>query len=438
MKALIFFLFIFFLFIFFHALHTLHAQAAKPPTQQQMATLDSMHLYVWDRQSLDALRQKAQEADAKTLSMIADLKKQGNSRLKDEPYFVTMKEITPPSGDKHDYMSMAPYWWPNPQSKDGLPYIRKDGQRNPETQKLQDAINLDRMTRVVQTLTLAWWFTGEEKYAQHAATLLRSWFLDSKTQMNPNLNFAQGIPGKKEMTSSGVIEGRSLIRVVDTVGMLESAKALSTKEVGDIKKWFSQFLTWLQTSEQGKKEAAAPNNHGTWYDAQLAAYALFTDQNQLAKSTIDSCLEKRLAVQILPDGSQPRELGRTQPLNYSAFNLRAFSVLAALGTKVGVDLFAYKSTDGRSLSAAVKWVQKNINTGSSHLEKELAQKGVDKAKKDLEAVLNIQGRKERTQKIGKVQALPLMEESVSPLLRDSSSSPPKESPNDLMLSIGAL
>src|SRR5580704_11674272 len=31
----------------------------------------------------------------------------------------------------NDYFSEGPYWWPDPKNPDG-PYIRKDGQRNPE------------------------------------------------------------------------------------------------------------------------------------------------------------------------------------------------------------------------------------------------------------------------------------------------------------------
>src|SRR5262245_35894615 len=66
------------------------------------------------------------------------------------------KTITPPSGDKHDYMSQAPYWWPDPTKADGKPYIRKDGQRNPEINRLPDHDNLGRLTSTVSTLGLAY------------------------------------------------------------------------------------------------------------------------------------------------------------------------------------------------------------------------------------------------------------------------------------------
>ena len=48
---------------------------------------------------------------------------------------VTDKGMTPPSGDKHDYISMGRYWWPNPDTEDGLPYVRRDGHSNPDLKK---------------------------------------------------------------------------------------------------------------------------------------------------------------------------------------------------------------------------------------------------------------------------------------------------------------
>ena len=54
--------------------------------------------------------------------------KRADEHLKKGPYSVTYKKALPPSGDKHDYISMGPYWWPNPKTADGLPYIRRDGE----------------------------------------------------------------------------------------------------------------------------------------------------------------------------------------------------------------------------------------------------------------------------------------------------------------------
>src|SRR4051794_15482581 len=63
---------------------------------------------------------------------IAAIRDDAEQAMKVSTLSVTDKQSTPPSGDKHDYMSLAPYWWPDPKSANGLPYIRRDGERNPE------------------------------------------------------------------------------------------------------------------------------------------------------------------------------------------------------------------------------------------------------------------------------------------------------------------
>ena len=51
--------------------------------------------------------------------------------MKDGPFSVADKGMTPPSGNKNDYMSISPYWWPDENKEDGLPWIRHDGKTNP-------------------------------------------------------------------------------------------------------------------------------------------------------------------------------------------------------------------------------------------------------------------------------------------------------------------
>jgi hypothetical protein len=127
----------------------------------------------------------------------------------------------------------------------------------------------------------------------------------------------------------------------------------------------------LQTSPQGKEEAAAKNNHGTWYDAQLASLALFVGDSALARSTIASAGPKRIAAQIRPDGSQPEELARTRPMHYSLFNIEPFSRLAELGRHVGVDLWSYRAPNGASLHQAVLFVAPYLDSTKKWMGKEI-------------------------------------------------------------------
>jgi len=249
-------------------------------------------------------------------------------------------------------MSQAPYFWADPTKKDGLPYIRRDGERNPEIEKITDHNAMDRLVAAVENLSLAYYFRGDEACAAKAISLLRTWFLDPATKMNPNLQFGQGIPGITTGRGIGLIETRGLTRVVDAVGLLEGSKSMTAADKRGIEEWFGKFLTWMLESKNGRDESAAQNNHGTHYDVQVMSFALFVGKNELAKSVAETAKTKRIAKQIEPDGSQPLELERTKGWSYSVMNLEGMISLATLADQVGVDLWNYETKDGRGIRKA--------------------------------------------------------------------------------------
>ncbi len=287
----------------------------------------------------------------------ASLIKQADEALLAGPFTVMDKKLIPPSGDKHDYMSVGPYWWPDPSKPNGLPYIRRDGERNPEREGNEtDSRSFHTILGVIPTLALGYRETGRAEYAAHAAKLLRIWFLDPATKMNPNLNFGQAVPGRVTGRGTGIIDSAGLLEVTQALTWLEKSDQWSKSDQEGMKKWLADFLEWLQTSDNGREEAAAKNNHGTWYDVQVSALALFTGKQDLARRVIEEAKTKRIAVQIEPDGRQPLELERTNGFSYSLMNLRAFFNLAELGKRVGVDLWGYQTKDGRGIRQALDFL----------------------------------------------------------------------------------
>jgi unsaturated chondroitin disaccharide hydrolase len=276
--------------------------------------------------------------------------------LAEPPVSVTQKSRTPPSGDKHDYMSLAPYWWPDSTKPGGLPFVRRDGVVNPESRVDHDGWRMYAMVKRVEALALAYWFTGEARYAEGAARHLRVWFLDPATRMNPNLRFGQAIPGVTEGRGIGIIDTRYMPQVVDAIRLLEGAPGLTAAERAGLVQWCRDYLRWMLESPQGTEERAAENNHGVFYDEQVAALALFVGDSAIARRTLRESAPARIASQVARDGRQPLELERTRPLHYSLFNLDAFTMLAEMGRHEGIDLWRYAGPRGGTLLDALRFV----------------------------------------------------------------------------------
>jgi hypothetical protein len=313
-------------------------------------------VFLLDGEHLRLVRDKILSGDTNYSAALARLKEDARKALSAGPFSVVDKKTAPPSGDRHDYMSQAPYFWPNPDTSNGLPYIRRDGERNPDINKISDHRAIFEMSGAVETLALAWYLTGDEACAAKAKALLAAWFFDPATRMNPNMQYAQAILGVNTGRGIGLIEGRALAPVVDAVGLLAGSKAWTPDDQRQLQAWYAQFLQWMLESKNGRDESAAKNNHGTYYDIQAASYALFLGKVELASNLLQAVAHKRIDVQIEPDGRQPLELARTRAWGYSQANLTGLMQLADLGEKVGVDLWHYRSADGRSIRKAIDYL----------------------------------------------------------------------------------
>lgn len=310
---------------------------------------------IWDKAHLQKVKQHIHQPYYATAYQA--LKTEADLLLNMQPLSVMMKEKTPASGNKHDYMSQARYAWPDPNKPDGLPYISRDGQTNPEINKL-DRNRLGNTVQRVVTLSLVWYFSGEETYARKATELIRVWFFQKDTYMNPNLEYAQVIPGQNNNKGRcyGLIDTYSFIEMLDAVTLLEASQAWTAKDSRQLKKWFGKLIQWMLNSEQGKEEAAGTNNHSVAYDAQIIAFALYTGNEALARKVIRAFPEKRIFPQINPDGSQPHELRRTLAFHYSQYNLTHFIDIMMMAQKLGISIDQVTSADGRNFYKAMDFL----------------------------------------------------------------------------------
>ncbi len=315
------------------------------------AQRNDLRIFSKDKNALIINKKKLKAGDVNLIPAYQELLKNADQLLDKHCPSVLEKKQTPPSANMHDYMSLAIYFWPDPSKSDGLPYIRKDGEINPEVDDYKDKDNMKKMAEYVETLTLAYYFSDDVKYSKKAEEYIRTWFLNPETSMNPNLNFAQAVKGKNDGRGIGIIESRILSSVADGVGILKSSSTWTSKDQAGMEKWFEDFLQWLITSKNGIEESKAKNNHGIWYDEQKLFFALFANKTEIAKSTVNS-LKNRLELQMDTTGFFPEELARTISLHYSAFILEPLFNAAIMAESAGMDLWQYQSETGRSLKNA--------------------------------------------------------------------------------------
>ncbi|WP_057775498.1 alginate lyase family protein [Cytobacillus dafuensis] len=304
-----------------------------------------------------------QYESGKKIAPIDQLIADAEEALTQGPYSVIDKTTLPPSHNANDYWHPAPYWWPNPKTKDGMPYIRRDGKRVPGTRMYElesekyDRTRLQYVFDDSITLALAWYFTKEKKYAMHGVRILERFFINPKTRMTPHLKYAQVRLGRNNNkgSHSGIIEMKDMYYYLDAIRLFHAAGCMDEETLIDFKKWLSSYLEWLVHSAQGEKEQKSSNNHGTFYDLQVAAIAEFLNNRSLLYKTLARS-KARIREQFAKDGSQPKELKRNTTAHYCFFNFQGWIYLCEIANRWGMDLWSYKASNGSSLMNGAKWL----------------------------------------------------------------------------------
>ncbi|CAO3672943.1 unnamed protein product [Umbelopsis ramanniana] len=274
----------------------------------------------------------------------------------DSVYSVILKPQVAPSGDAHDYLSLAKYFWRNPDTPDGLPYIRRDGYVNPEVETVQDYRLLRQMLREVYRLGLAFQLTGNETYAVKASDRLYEWFVNPETKMNPHFHWGSLRKGNTHGSRTGILDMYPIYRVFQIVPHLQNSPSYSPQLHNALVDWFSQYWEWLSTSSLAAQESKGVNNHGTYYDVQVIPIARFLNKHDVAKEIATHALSVRINRQIKGNGWQHHETSRPTSWFYSVFNLQGLFLLAQQCQMSGVDMWHYVGPEGQSLKTALDYL----------------------------------------------------------------------------------
>lgn len=323
------------------------------------------------------VKKKIKEKDSFFLSKYKIVIEEAEKLLQFKANPVTNKTKIPASGNKHDYLSYAPYKWPDATKHDGLPWVTKDGEINPVSNGYDtDFKRASEFFMTIETLSWAFYFSENKKYANKAIDLIKIWYINAETKVNPNINFGQSVPGAADGRKAGVQEWLNQYHVITALQIFEQAGVLPSiiKQYMDI--WMTSYLRWLLTDSMAVEAGKTGQNHANHYNHQIVGLLLYLDRVEKAKQIIENAKYNRIAVQILPNGRQPKEMGRTRSVHYASLNLWSLTELTFIGKKLGVDLWNFKTEDERSLKNAFSYLKKYINQPEKWPFKEISKGGV--------------------------------------------------------------
>lgn len=315
-------------------------------------------VYCWPGQSMSVARERVVRGDSTLAEALARLVREAEAELAADLVKVTDKpaELASMVGGANNYASVSGYFWPDERDS-AAPWVMRDGKVNHDMIAQFDGPRMSTMQRRVITLCLAYYYTGDERYGRRAAQQVRAWFIDPETRMNPHMEFAQCVPNKSRGEPWGIIDANLLPYLLDGVALLSGSEFWSAEDDAELRVWFGQFTEWLWNSDLGRREREYLNNHGTFYDLLVARSAIFAGKNELARQVVATYGQRRIATQIQPDGSTPHEQNRVYAAMYTCWNLKGMADMLLLGRRLGIDLWAFETSDGRSLKAAIHWLK---------------------------------------------------------------------------------
>ncbi len=268
-----------------------------------------------------------------------------------------------PGGTSHDFWAIGNYSWYNQTTGR---WERRDGEINPDAQSDKyDTNRLNTTVSRVNMLAFAWFYSEDEKYAEKATELIRVWFLNEDTKMNPHFEYSCAYGDIREEV--GIIYGAQFVKMLDSIQLLTLSKVWTKEDNDKLKAWFAAYIDWLLTSELGQAEGIMTNNHGGWYTAQVAAGAIYNGNTELLRQMVAKG-KQQVIDQVTgpegttyngiscPKGSLWRELYRTQSFNYSIYGLRALCAVAGCAEVIGEDLWNVQAPDGRGLKSAFEFL----------------------------------------------------------------------------------
>ena len=294
--------------------------------------------YLWDMERLEDVKEHHPELVEQVIFMANQYIPQPPEYDCPPPVMITDKPKVFIE-DTHEYVSLAPYFWENPDTVGGIPWIERDGEVNPNAQ-FYDLHRLEALIDKLRWLSLAYYFTGDERYYKFAVEQINVWFINQETRMYPKMEYCQIAIGHNDNKGINTFESYYFIQVFEAIALLNQYSPFANDFTYKLKLWLRDFIKFIETSKQGQFENSMENNHGIMYDTGLIYFKILAD-GKLDKKLVKR-LYGRIKSQIKEDGSQPEELKRNRAYHYSVYNLDhmidAVDIIEGAGMEVDMDI----------------------------------------------------------------------------------------------------
>lgn len=297
------------------------------------------------------------ESDQALFSAKKDLIKAAENILSTKKtYSVSFKKQIPPNGTKNDYYSLARYYWPDKSKRNGQPYVYIDGKVNPEIDDIPDHGMVANLSSDIYILGLAYFFSDDERYVEWINDLVRVFFIDTKTRMNPNLKYAQWIKGRNK-NSNVTIGAVSFVKLIDGIQLVSNSRSINKDYLSSLKGWFGEFSDWILSQKALDNERYANNNTGIYYTVQITTYSLFAGRENFAKSFFEQQSKRIIDEQIDEGGILKNELKRAKPWDYVSYTVTALDYLVELSERLSIPLSQYRNSNGQGVDKVFEWLK---------------------------------------------------------------------------------
>jgi len=317
--------------------------------------------FIYNLDYLQVSKQAWQDGELWAVEAVSPLIKIAEADMTSGLYSVTktFHLIPVPNATPNDFISIGAYYWPNPNTQNGLPYVKRPGHVNPDAAGSLSELN--PLSEAVNRLGLSYFFTGNEKYARRAGQLVRAFFINRNTKMNPNTEFGKIIPGVSN-TGGFVVAGigNAFRSLYEGLGLIESSKYWREEDKRHMQTWSKKFLNWMETTPKGQKEFRAKGNHGSNYDMIATLLSMYVDDTLQATRHVRNYMN-RIPKQFATDGMQPFEMHAVNNLMYSVYNLGVAANIANLGEKLGLDVWDVRGSGGGGMRRTTDFLLPYMN-----------------------------------------------------------------------------